>query len=485
MTKDEYLAHDATGLAALVREGEVSPRELIETAIAQIEAGEDQINAVFHRTFEKALQRADGELPDGPFRGVPMLLKDLGGGMAGEPFYAGTTVFRDLDLTSPQDSNTTRKLLEAGFVILGRSTTAELGLTYTTETAAFGKTRNPWDLERSVGGSSGGAVAAVAAGYMPVAHAGDGAGSIRVPASMTGLVGMKPSKGRVSTGPEVDEFFAGAATEFAVSRTTRDTAGILDAISGYQTGDPYWAPPPERPFGAEVGVDPGRLRCGVMTAIEGFETAPSCAAATTELGELLGELGHSVETAWPAAMDRYEEMVDPFIFGIMPANLAAQIDGVGAAFGRRLEAEEFGALARDQIIRGRGISASQHLAHRYVTQAWTREVVSWWVEDGWDLLVTPTIALEPYPLGTLDFDPADPEGSHRRMVEVAPYSPGFNMTGQPAISVPFAWSADGLPIGVQLVAAPGRDDVLLRVAAQLEQARPWSEKRPPQFAANT
>jgi amidase len=482
MPNDIYEA-DATELAARVRAGEVSPRELVEAAIAGIEETDPTLNFMVHRRFEEARAEADGELPDGPFRGVPTVLKDLGQClMTGQPNYAGSAVIRDLRVIADHDSNVVRRLLDAGFVVLGRTSVPEFGPTVTTEPVAFGPTLNPWDVSRSAGGSSGGAAVAVASGSVPLAHGGDAGGSIRIPASVTGLVGLKASRGRVSMGPDQGEEPVGFAVEGAITRSVRDAAGVIDVLAGCQPGDPYTAPTPTRPFADEVGVAPGRLRIGVVASLEDFETDPECSLAATQAGALLSELGHDVDAAAPPAMQTQRSELMPHFFGTLSALFAANIMELEATIGRPLDLERFEPLTRDHVERGSRMSAADEVHSRLVLNRFTRTMAKWWANDGWDLLVTPMLAMPPFPLGSLDFDSDDPDGSHDRIYAATQYSLAFNVTGQPAISLPLHWSADGLPIGVQLVAAYGREDLLIRVAAQLEQAVPWIDRRPPAVA---
>lgn len=476
---------DATELAAKVRDGEVSPRELVEAAISRIEETDPTLNFMVHRRFEEALTEAGGALPDGPFRGVPTVLKDLGQSlMAGQPNYAGSAVIRDLGVIADHDGNVTRRLLDAGFIILGRTNVPEFGPTVTTEPVAFGPTLNPWDTSRSPGGSSGGAAVAVASGSVPLAHGGDAGGSIRIPASMTGLVGLKASRGRMSMGPDQGEEPAGFAVEGAITRTVRDTAAIIDVLAGCEPGDPYTAPTPARPFTDEVGVPPGRLRIGVAASLKDFETDPECSLAATQAGALLSELGHDVDAAAPAAMQTQRSELMPHFFGTLSALFAANIMGLEAAIGRPLDIDRFEPLTRDHIEQGRRMTAAETVHSRLVLNRFTRTMAEWWSKDGWDLLLTPMMPVPPFPLGYLDFDPDDRERSHDRIYTATQYSVPFNVTGQPAISLPLHWSADGLPIGVQLVAAYGREDLLIRVAAQLEQAAPWTHRRPPTSAGS-
>lgn len=473
----EYLDYDALGLAELVRNNEVTPRELAETAIARIEASDELINAVSHPLFEQALGAADGELPDGPFRGAPFLMKDLCGWIGGQPMHCGSAVLRDLDLNAPHDSYTGKRCLDAGLVVLGRSNSAEFGLTGTTEPVAFGVTRNPWDPELSAGGSSGGAAAAIAAGYVPATHAGDGGGSVRIPASVTGLVGLKPSRGRFSSGPDVEEYLAGFGSDAFLSRTVRDAAALLDVGAGYNLGDAYTAPPPPRPFREEVGADPGRLRVGVMPSPKQVTVDPECAEAANVAAAALARLGHDVESRWPAALDELDVMTDVYMT-LFSTQASSSVAAIEASTGQVLDSDRFEPLTTYHLLRGREVSADEYLLARGRVHLFRLELTSWWGLEGFDLLVVPTLTKAPFPLGEMVFDPAEPEASQRRLVELIWNMIPFNMSGQPAISLPLHWSDAGLPIGVELVAAPNREDLLVQVASQLEDELPWADRRP-------
>ncbi len=470
---------DATGQAELVRRGEARPAELVEAAIARIEKVNPQLNAVILPLFDKARQMAaSAELPDGPFRGVPFLLKDLDAFSAGDPYHAGSRFLRAADWKPDRDSYVVQKLRAAGFVILGKTNTPELGLNVTTEPLAYGPTRNPWDPTRSTGGSSGGSAAAVAAGMVPAAHASDGGGSIRIPASECGLVGLKPSRGRVSLGPEYGEFWNGLVVAHAVTHSVRDSAAILDAIAGPMPGDPYTAPPPARPFREEVGEPPGRLRIGILDHVPGGRTTlhPDCVAAVREAARLLDSLGHIVEESYPAAIAETEEFL-PHFFTLIASWTAAALDELSARTGKPLDRGQFEPTTWAFAELGRACPASQYVAAVQSLERFTRRMASWW-DQGFDLLLTSTLGEPPPRLGELRPPPDNPLGTDRALALI-PFTAQFNITGQPAISLPLHWSAGGLPIGVQLVAAYGREDLLLRIAAQLEQARPWRGRRPP------
>jgi amidase len=477
---DELAALDAIAQAELVRRGEIKPGELIDRAIARIEKLNPQLNAVITPLFEKArAQAASPNLPAGPFRGIPFLLKDLGCHSAGDPYHEGTRFLRNAGWVEKDDTYMAAKLRAAGFIFLGKTNTPEFGSLPTTEPQAYGPSRNPWDTSRSTGGSSGGSAAAVASGMVPAAHANDGGGSIRIPASECGLVGLKPSRGRVSWGPEYGELWAGLAIEHVVSRSVRDTAAILDVISGPMPGDPYFAPPPPRPFLQEVGVTPGRLRIGLMTR-GATPVHPDCVAAVTDTARLLESLGHRVEESYPKALDDNHERFS-HVWTLVASSVAVVLDHWSKKIGKPIGHDDVELHNWTIAEIGRSRTAAQYVDAVMWLQTDTRQIVSWW-NEGFDLLLTPTIAEPPPPLGQFVSPPNDPLAAARRTETIIPFTPPFNVTGQPAISLPLYWNSQGLPIGVHLAAAYGREDLLIRVAAQLEQACPWANRRPPVHA---
>ena len=467
---------DACAQAELVRSGEASPAELVDAAIGRIERLDPSLSALVRTRFEQARAEAAGDLPDGPFRGVPLLLKDLGCHVAGEATHYGNAALRDADWRWPDDSYLAQAFRAAGFVVLGRTRVPELGTTVTTESRAYGVTRNPYDVEHSTGGSSGGSAAAVASGMVAVAHAGDGGGSIRIPASECGLVGLKPTRGRVSQGPQVGESWAGATVDGVVTRTVRDTAAVLDTIRSPMPGDPYVAPQPARPYAAEVGADPGRLRVGLLPAPADDAIAgdPQSRASVEAAGRLLEQLGHDVELSQPSAFGEAE-------FGrhfsrTVGADVTLALEQFSRALGRPITDDEI--EPRNVAYRGMGnaMSVVSYLESRAWLGSWSRRMAGWWA-GGFDVLVTPTVNGPPPRLGFLDAD-GDLKASAQRVREFMPYTAQFNVTGQPAISLPLHTSEQGLPMGVQLVASYGREDLLVRLAAQLEQAAPWADRRP-------
>jgi amidase len=463
---------DATAQADLVRRGEVSPLELADAAITRIEALNPKLDAVIRARFDQARERAAGPLPDGPFRGVPVLLKDLGCLVTGEVTAFGLGPLREL--AWPVTSYLAEQFLAAGFVPLGRTNVPELGTTVTTESLSFPPARNPWDPGHSTGGSSGGSAAAVASGMVAVAHANDGGGSIRIPASECGVVGLKPTRGRVSQGPLTGEGWAGATIDGAVTRSVRDAAAVLDVISTPMPGDPYYAPPLPRPLRQEVGAGPGRLRIGLLgrPGAELYLDDPQCREAVAAAGRLLESLGHHVEESAPQAM--FDPEVARHFNSIIAADTEALVQAFEAVLGRPIADDEIEPRNAGYRQTGRGLSAVDYLQSRQWLSLWARRMADWWT--GHDVLVTPTLGAPPPELGWFTADGPDQEGW--RIVSFIPYTAQFNMTGQPAVSLPLHWTADGLPVGVQFVAAYGREDLLVRLASQVEEAAPWSARRP-------
>lgn len=473
----EYSELDATALAELVRSGEATPSELVDEAIARIEKLNPQLNAVVHERFETARKEAT-TAPDGPFRGVPIVIKDLDGFSAGDPFHAGMRFLKDLGWTEERDSYAFAKLRAAGFVVVGKTNCPELGLIPSTEPEAYGPTRNPWNLDRSPGGSSGGTAAAVASRMVPVGHGGDGGGSIRIPASACGLVGLKPTRGRVSLGPEKGEAWQGFVVRGGLARTVRDAAAFLDVVSGPMPGDPYFAPPPARPFIDDVGGDPGTLRVGWLKDAPGglAQTDPQCATGVDVALRALESLGHEVEDARPDALDDQE--IAQHAINVIASNLARELDYWAERTGRAMGPDDVEFHTWTFAEMGRPVTATQYLASTEAIHSIARRAAQWWA-SGFDVLVTPTLPEPPWTFGSFISSPENPLQGTIRSGSIVPFVAPLNITGQPAISLPLHWSDDGLPIGVQLVAAYGREDVLIRVASQLEDALPWRDRRPP------
>jgi amidase len=468
---------DATAQAAAVRSGQLSPTELLEAAISRIEADDPALNAVTIRWFDRARAAAE-HLPNGPLRGVPFLLKDLWAHFEGEVLSNGCQAVKDAAPRSTSDTTLVSRFRAAGLNIAGRTNSPEFGSLPTTEPTAWGPTHNPWNLAHSPGGSSGGAAAAVAAGLVPVAHASDGGGSIRIPASCCGLVGLKPSQGRITLGPYRDESNLGV--ELCVSRTVRDTAVLLDAVHGPGIGDTVIAAAPTSRYADAVGADPGRLRIGLLDHYpDGRPVHSDCAQAAQATGSLLERLGHHVEPGFPAAMANPEFARR---FGALwSTNMGVAFARVADQLGRQLVPGDVEPVNWAQAEYARSVSGVDYALALAANVEFRRAVQAWWT-DGWDLLLTPTLAEPPVPLGSFANDSAHPMAPLARAGAYVPFTPAFNSSGQPAISLPMAWNGDGLPIGVQLVAAYGREDLLIRVAAQLESAQPWSHRRPPLVA---
>jgi len=478
---DDLARLDATGQAELVRTGEASPAELADAAIARIEALNPEINAVIHPLFEEGISAASNGLPDGPFKGVPFLLKDIGASFAGQPLHLGMQVLKDAGFTAPVDTYLAQRFRAAGLVTLGKTNLPELGILPTTEPAAYGATRNPWDSSRSAGGSSGGAAAAVASGMVPVAHANDGGGSIRIPASACGLVGLKPSRQRISEGPIIGDNLSGMTCELVVSKSVRDTALMLDAVHGPAPGDPYVAPPPLRPYAEELDAEPAPLRIGLMThSLAGNEVEPVVVDATREAAGMLEDLGHEVSDDAPGGFEGLD-LVDSFL-DRWAAGPAAALALFSRALARELGPEDVEPLTWALAERGRAVSAADYLGIVNRHQVMSRMIAGWYEAGGFDLLLTPTLGEVPPPLGTFDDSGPDPMGAIERATLTASFAGAFNVTGQPAITLPLMESEEGLPIGIQLVAPLGREDLLIRVAAELERAHPWAGRTPSTFA---
>jgi amidase len=480
---DEFAKADACTQAEWVRKKEVSPRELVDAAIERIEAGNPELNAVIHPVFEKARERAnDPDLPAGPFRGVPFLMKDLGGEQEGEPHHLGMAILKEAKWIEPRDSHFARRSREAGLVCLGRTNTPEIGLCPVTEPEAYGATRSPWNPDYSAGGSSGGSAAAVAAGFVAAAHASDGGGSIRLPASMSGLVGLKPSRARISFGPGAGERWAGFSAQFCVTRSVRDTAALLDVFAGPESGDPYAAPPSGGLYADQVGRDPGTLRVGFMPrAPRDLETHPECVAACENTARLLEDLGHRVEEAHPEALDD-GAYVGHYV-NVVSASTASVLDVFGQRLGKTIGPLDVEPLTAALAERGRALSAPEYIASLGGVHALGRGLATWW-DSGFDILLTPSLAEPPPKIGWVTSTREDPLRAFMRAAPYGVFTMPFNMSGQPAISLPLHWTGGdepGLPIGSHLVAAAGREDLLLRLAAQLETAQPFASRRPERF----
>jgi amidase len=465
---------DATAQAELVRTKEVSPAELVGEAVKRIERLNPHLNAVIHELFDRARAEAAGDLPDGPFRGVPFLLKDLTAELAGTPMNEGLDFSGDYRSTVTQEL--TQRYIDAGFVICGKTNTPELGIVPTAEPRRFGASRNPWNTEHSTGGSSGGSAAAVASGMVPAAHANDGGGSIRIPASCCGLVGLKPTRGRNSLAPNYGDVMGGFVCEHVVTRSVRDSAAILDATAGPAPGDPYWAPPRRGPsFAAAATQAPSTLRVAVLiSSPAGTDVHPDCIAAARAAATLCESLGHQVEGA--ALFVDSDAFLGNFVNAWAAGNAWAIADWE-QRLGRPVTEEEVEPLSWSLIGLGRSLNAPQYLTAVQNLQKVSRQIATSFEE--FDVLLTPTLGEPPAPLGTFDSPPGEPLAGLFRAASYVPFTPLFNVTGQPAISLPLHWNEAGLPIGVQFVGRFGDEETLLSLAGQLEQAAPWSGRRPP------
>lgn len=473
MELHEYARYDATGLAALVQSKQVSPRELAACAIEGYEKVDGTLNSVVEAYSDRAAA-LDDTVPAGPFGGVPTMLKDLFHGEAGAVCENGSRL--SAGWVVPMDGEFTHRIRQSGLVNLGRTTTSEFGIMGTTETLAAGRTCSPWSAEHMAGGSSGGAAAAVGAGIVPVASASDGGGSIRIPAASCGAVGLKPSRGRVTWGPHIAEALAGWAVHFMVSRSIRDTAALLDELAGPMSGDPFAIPGPARPFRDEVGAPVEPLRIAFWSAPwSGHDEDPQIATATESTARTLADLGHTVEHATPP-FDW-----EPFLQAmtdVWAADNAHTIDGFAHMIGREADADTLEGSTLAAVTYGRTVTAQQLLDAFDQANLIARRMG--WFFTSHDILLTPTLGRLPQRLGV--YDPTAPLDLRDVFATWGPWEaflPAFNASGQPAISLPLHMSEEGLPIGMQLVGPFGSESLLLRLAAQLEQALPWAERVPP------
>ena len=475
---DDLALLDATAQAELVRSGQASAAELVTAAIERIEALNPVLNAVVTPVFDRALGEARS-VPRGPFAGVPYLLKDLACEMKGVRFTEGSRFLAEN--VSAFDSELVLRLRRAGLVILGKTSTPEFGLAPACESVLFGPVRNPWDTGRSTSGSSGGSAAAVAAGMVPFAHGNDLGGSLRYPASACGLFALKPTRARNPLGPEYGDVAAGGAVEHALTRSVRDSAALLDATSGPDLGDPYWAPPPARPFLAEVGADPGRLRIGFTTLTpDGDQGHPDCVAAAGHAARLCASLGHEVtETDWPGFTPEVGAAIGTMIYGATAWILRYWIGKVGREPGE----DEIEPLTRALWQAGDKITAADWLLAVEDIQRFSRRVARFFT--GFDAFLTPTMSSPPLPLGEMVSTPADPWRSLQVSGQTVRYAGVVaNLAGNPAMSVPLWWNDDGLPVGAHFLGRFGDEATLFRLAAQLEAAQPWAARRPAVHAAN-
>jgi amidase len=493
----EYPKYDGLGLAELVRSKQVTPSELLEEAIARIETYNPQLNAVVRKLYEPAREAVKGDLPDGPFRGVPFLLKDLISTMQGVPTSQGNRWL--VNQPMPHDSEMVRRFRASGVVILGKTNTPEFGMVPYTEPEVFGPTHNPWDLERTPAGSSGGSAAAVAARLVPLASGGDGGGSIRAPASCCGLFGLKPTRARTPTGPDLGEMWHGFAQEHVLSRSVRDSAAMLDAVSGPDVGAPYVAPPRQRPYLEEVSDEPGRLRIAFTShPFMGHNVHADCIKGLEQTVDLLRNLGHELVEDKPEIDG---EAFSIAFLTVVAAETRADIEWTAGSVKRKPSLAGFEASTYAIGLLGKAMSASDYAnAVRYL-QTVSRDVGRFF--ENYDLLLTPTLSEPPVPIGSLQ--PPDSQMPLIRFIgrinagwllnalgiikplaaqtfDFIPYTPVFNVTGQPAMSVPLYWNGAGLPIGMHFAGRFGDEATLFRLAGQLERAQPWFDRVPQGFS---
>jgi len=473
MSFDEYRRFDALDLAELVRAREVTPTELLDVALARQRQVEPSINAVSVPLEKRARIQIDAGLAQGPFRGVPFLLKDLGSYLEGTTTTNGSKLYQGRQ--DGESAEIVRRFLDAGLVVFGKTASPEFGLSPSTESALHGATRNPWNLDYSSGGSSGGSAAAVAAGILPIAHASDGGGSIRIPASCCALFGMKPSRYRTPIGPPArGDSWAGLSCHHAVSRSVRDSAALLDAISGPVGGSSFLAPPPKRRFIQEVGASPGKLRIALVErAFSGAEVDPEVTRAAAEAGKLCESLGHIVEPASPPI--DFGAVAQAVSLVIIPANIAMQLADRAAELGRPLQESDVEPTTFGIYQMGKRISAADYERARGVLFRASRVMAEFQHER--DVLLSPVLGSPPLPIGILTLD--DPEGFGEAATRYVPFTMLFNATGQPSMSVPLHWTKGGLPVGVMFSGRYGDEATLFRLAGQLEAARPWANRFPP------
>lgn len=474
----EFASLDGMAQAELVERKEVKPIELVEAAVERIERLNPKVHAVIYPLFDeaRALAKDEARLPRGPFRGVPYLIKDLVAAYAGAPLTSGSAFLRDYKPNF--DSVMINRLKSAGLVIVGKTNTPELGLLPTTEPRLHGPTCNPWNLDRTAGGSSGGSAAAVAARMVPMAHANDGGGSIRMPASCCGVFGLKPTRGRISLGPAIGDVMGGLVIEHAVTLSVRDSAALLDATAGPSTGDPYWAPPPARPFLQEVGQDTGRLSIALSkSSAVGTPVHADCITAVEDAAKLCRSLGHEVTEDAPLL---HGELLMQMFMTVWAAGAAASINSAAALMGKTPGQDEFEPATWMLYQIGQGISASDYLCALDGLQSVSRAVARFM--ERYDAWLTPTLGSPPMPLGWLSSPPLDALEAQQRTAAFAAFTPLANVTGQPAMSVPLYWNEEGLPVGAHFAGRYGDEAALFRLASQLEAARPWAGRVPPAAA---
>ncbi|TAJ90873.1 amidase [Reyranella sp.] len=468
----EYDSWDGLGMAELVRARQLHPGELLEAALERAARWNPHLNALSASFPDRARAAIADGLPDGPFQGVPFLLKSLSAMLAGAPSTLGSRLFADF--VSDHDSTLVERYKRAGLVIFGMTTTPEMGLSASTETSFTGTTRNPWNLAHSPGGSSGGSGAAVAAGIVPFAHGSDGGGSIRIPASACGLFGLKPTRGRTPSGPMAGEGWGSLATSHVISRSVRDSAAALDATHGPAPGDPYCAPPVGESYLSASGTVPGRLKVALqLEPLSGVSVAPECHSAAFDAAKLLEALGHHVEEARPEGS--WEELQHAS-WVLVASNVRLALRRRAQALGRTLSAADVDRVTWAAVEDAASMTAEAYAASVQTIHRHSRRMAAF--HQTYDILLSPTLATPPVPLGAHHMDNPDPAAWREAMRAFSPFTSLFNMSGQPAMSVPLAWSDGGLPIGVMFAAGFGEEATLFRLAGQLEAARPWMHRRP-------
>jgi len=468
----DYEAYDALGLADLVRRNKVSPSDLLEAAIERVEARNPAINAVVIKLYDHGKKAITDGLPDGPFRGVPFLMKDLTSPVAGVKMTRGSKFFADTPPASA-DSEHVKRLKRAGLVIFGRTNTCELGLSLTCEPQLYGPTRNPWDVTRISGGSSGGAAAAVGARMLPIAHASDGFGSIRAPAACCGLVGLKPTRSRNTFAPFLGEGIGGLATEHAVSLTIRDSAALLDATYGAGPGDPYVAPLPAGPYLKEIGANPGKLRIAWTTVPpNGAKVEPESMEALADTVKLCADLGHHVEESSPEIEGT---AVVPTFLTLASTNMVVNLSSHPVT-GRPAREGEVERISWLTAKLGEKASAADYMRATQTAHRLGRQMAAFYSK--WDVLLTPGLATAPVKLGWIDMAMDDVHEYWRRVFNFSPFTVWCNLTGQPALMLPLGHSTAGLPLATQLIGRYGDEATLFRLGSQLEAARPWFDRKP-------
>ena len=468
----EYDKYDALGLAELIAKKQITSAELLDAVRQRVEAINPKINAFNHLFFDNAEEQIKSGLGQGPFHGVPFALKDLGQYLKGTVTSSGGRVWKDQ--VADYDSTLVTRYKLGGLVIFGKTTSPELGLTTTTESVLYGQTRNPWNLERTSGGSSGGASSVVASRILPMAHASDGGGSIRIPASCCGLFGLKPTRGRVPMGPGQFEGWNGLSAHHAVTISVRDSAALLDVSSGVELGSPYYPPPQNRPFLHEVGADPGNLRIALIAdSPTGTPVDPECKQAATEAAKLCEYLGHIVDEAkWPVDAATLRGAFLP----IVNVSVARALDDAEAPLGRPVTDKDVEPVTWAMAQQGRNINSVAY--SRAIAMVHQIGFIMAKFQQTYDVIINPTLGKPPAPLGVLSLSPKDMQTFTKEITEFSPFTAIYNVTGQPSMSAPLHWTPDGLPVGVMFSARFGDEATLFRLAAQLEKARPWAEQRP-------